>query len=611
MAAYVVIVLAVILMVLLILKRRKSKLTHIPGFSSEDSKGNIRSVNFYGRQASAVYGNVYLMWSEKEPIVIIADKEIARKYYKDHLNHPRDEDFSLGPTMKCLLGNAIGTKYGKKWSEHKTALKFMLTISFINYWESNISILCKKYVDDMLKDNEINIVNSIKKFTLKVLSKVMYGYLTTEEEEELIKLSDQHDKLLTTLFFTEAKTCAEFEESWKQFNKSFIENPQPETGIWHMTKSKLTEKEILGNMNEILLFNIDVMYSALGALLINLSRHPEYQKLELIDQVILESSRISPSLHLSFPERTAVNGQIGQYYVPSETLVLIDIDTINHCDSSFHNPDEFVLGRNLTSNNYHRFGLGSRKCLGHKFAQIILQKCAYNFINRCVLLPTNKEIGIKKEGIIFFTPYFEFPTISITYHSTVLCGISLGNSYYTKININKIFSYWNTNTPHLVTFIPDLPSYHTVKAKNMSKHDDEILKKCSRDSKVLHTRAKEAAKNKKFKFEGVTWECLIKKHSILYEESLNLVIKEYCKDGVLAHEVNDVTSKVVGVDGNVQEGAKFLLKELAMIRIAPELLSVESVIYSYHLDFPIIEKMIYGELGDLPAVHNVYVKTVG
>src|SRR5437868_7066501 len=209
----------------------------------------------------------------------------------------------------------------------------------------------------------------------------------------------------------------------------------------------------------------------------------------------------------------------------------------------------------------------------------------------------------------FFTPYLEFPTISVTYRSTVLCGISLGNSFYNAVNIGRIFSYWDERTHHLVTFIPDGPSFHTYKAKNKTSLDIHIIKKCKRDSTVLHRIARDQAVNKKFQFENAMWEDLINKNPELYAGSLELIVNEYNKGGVLTEEVNNVTIKVVK-DGDVHEGAKFLLKELAMIRIAPELLQVESVIYSYHLDFPIVEKMLLGQL-EIPPIYNVFVQTVG
>jgi tRNA-dependent cyclodipeptide synthase len=73
--------------------------------------------------------------------------------------------------------------------------------------------------------------------------------------------------------------------------------------------------------------------------------------------------------------------------------------------------------------------------------------------------------------------------------------------------------------------------------------------------------------------------------------------------------IDELTLGVIGMTGDLAEGVKFILKELAFIVVAPEILGEESVIYSYHRDFPIVADLVEGRLG-YPRVWNVYSQIV-
>ncbi len=342
----------------------------------------------------------------------------------------------------------------------------------------------------------------------------------------------------------------------------------------------------------------------------------DLSKCDAVTFLIQESARSHPSLHLTFPEKTPQDSYIGSYLIPSGTIVLIDADTINNRfdNADYLSPERF---NSITKKMIHRFGLGQRACLGQKFADLILQQCLFNIVRRVILVNPHEMIGMKTSGSCFFTPYLKFPTVSVTYRSVVLCGLSLGNSYYNEKNINNIFTKWSGNTPKLVTFIPDDPSFHTYMAKlgnNLSETErsskaNNINKKCRNDSAVLMKRAEGCSKGKDFKFINARWNDIVNMNKVIYDASLTDILSLYKTSSKFKQAVGDVTLEVISISGNLSEGVMFLLKELAFIVKAPEILDCHSVIYSYHKSFSVVDNVLSGEL-DYPRVNNVFTRTV-
>ncbi len=232
---------------------------------------------------------MYKIWNWLTPVIVISDYDIAKEFYKNHLKHTRDSDFSLGPIVKAMLGNAIGTKYGTEWTHHRRCLKFMLMPKFIEHWKPIISIMCADYVNDILDSGNIDISKTMSRFTVNIISRIMYGKLNVKQSKKLMQISDLHEELMSLInstpfhaYIPSSTTLLinKFKYKWKKFNiKIAGQATDPNTGMFYMRESGLNQKEMLDNLDEIILFNIDVMYSSLGALIVNLARYPEYQKI--------------------------------------------------------------------------------------------------------------------------------------------------------------------------------------------------------------------------------------------------------------------------------------------------------------------------------------------
>ena len=110
----------------------------------------MQSHVFFGHERSK-NGDVYLVWDWGKPVLIIANEQIAQQFYKDQASHKRTQSFSfLGNVCTELLGNAIGTAYGKDWNRHRKAFKHdFIRQQGVNQRFSMIHRECKKWVDSL------------------------------------------------------------------------------------------------------------------------------------------------------------------------------------------------------------------------------------------------------------------------------------------------------------------------------------------------------------------------------------------------------------------------------------------------------------------------------
>ena len=100
-----------------------------------------------------------------------------------------------------------------------------------------------------------------------------------------------------------------------------------------------------------------------------------------LEAVLKENLRIHPPVHNLFTRLSAKDTVLGDYVVPSDTLMSIAISSINRHPDSWYDPDEFIPERFLTKEkrkhklfSWMPFSVGPRRCIGDKFS-IMEQKC--------------------------------------------------------------------------------------------------------------------------------------------------------------------------------------------------------------------------------------------
>lgn len=188
----------------------------------------------------------------------------------------------------------------------------------------------------------------------------------------------------------------------------------------------------------------------------------------------------------------------------------------------------------------------------------------------------------------------------LKYNPTIIVGLSLGNPAFTLESIQKMFNTAYELTGSVTVMIPDEPSTHTYRAAGY-------------EGKKLERKVNRAIKQLKAKVTDdwtiETWQGGIAANEH-YKESLNEITELYEKNTDFRAAVREITQGVVEnklrfrgkdkyIENNsymeqaVNEGVKFLQKELGYIQATPKMHGPS--IYSYSNEWPILEKLISGE----------------
>lgn len=129
---------------------------------------------------------------------------------------------------------------------------------------------------------------------------------------------------------------------------------------------------------------------------------------------------ISGGKGFSLPEKTAIDKEIGGYYVPSGTSIVIDWKRLNTSpsvwgeDSEVFRPERFV-GLSPTSyrHAFLRFGFSHERCLGKNISEIILKTILIATLESYVLKPSKHSAVRKGRFTVIPDDEVEFAPITV------------------------------------------------------------------------------------------------------------------------------------------------------------------------------------------------------
>lgn len=195
-----------------------------------------------------------------------------------------------------------------------------------------------------------------------------------------------------------------------------------------------------------------------------------------------------------------------------------------------------------------------------------------------------------------------------------LVGISLGNSYFSERNIAAMFEALVAHTGLVHVFVTDAIAHHTFQALGLEEADAK--KKARLDGNNRRNRLERGLQAPIFSAGRASISQVDWNHEVLrnfaYAASYRSLKRLYMENSTFQHEIREVTRTVVlghlnrtggsaeNVEKQVSLGVHFLLKELAFIDAAPEILGLEKVVYVYHRCWPILEKLLNGEFDGRP-----------
>ncbi|XP_067909489.1 steroid 17-alpha-hydroxylase/17,20 lyase [Heterodontus francisci] len=169
-------------------------------------------------------------------------------------------------------------------------------------------------------------------------------------------------------------------------------------------EERLTDDHLLMTVADIFGAGVETTSVTLAWMIVYLLHHPEVQKkiqeeidsnigfkrtptmndrgnLHLLSATISEILRIQPVSPLLIPHVALADSSIGEYTIPKETRVIINLWAIHHDEKEWKDPDVFDPSRFLDEDGKHiytpsasflPFGAGVRACLGEVLAKMEL-----------------------------------------------------------------------------------------------------------------------------------------------------------------------------------------------------------------------------------------------
>ncbi|GIX82412.1 cytochrome P450 3A8, partial [Caerostris extrusa] len=183
----------------------------------------------------------------------------------------------------------------------------------------------------------------------------------------------------------------------------------------------MTDAEIVASAFTVLLAGYETTSTALAYTTYLLAKHQDVQdilvqeikdliergqkleystinKLPYLDQVLNESMRIYPPVHL-FTNRYAVEDvQYGDIHIPKGMLIQAPVHLMHHdpefwSEPEIFDPERFSSKPNADGVTYLPFGVGPRNCLGMRFAQLEAKLAIAHTINKFRI-----KLGGKQKG---------------------------------------------------------------------------------------------------------------------------------------------------------------------------------------------------------------------
>ncbi len=200
---------------------------------------------------------------------------------------------------------------------------------------------------------------------------------------------------------------------------------------------------------------------------------------------------------------------------------------------------------------------------------------------------------------------FEIGQRVLRTNGMVIVGLSIGNSYYNKKNIEALLGFLGQYASNIELFIPEGPAQHTYRA--LGYNEIEATRKCRLNANTIRNHYSEIlARSSDLENETneIDWECKVacdpeylkrlKEIELLYDLHLDFYrdVRQATSE-VLAHKRREAPIS----EDSIDIGVKFLLEELAFLLAAPKIFDSTNIAYVYHKDWGIFEKLIEGCYG--------------
>ena len=123
----------------------------------------------------------------------------------------------------------------------------------------------------------------------------------------------------------------------------------------------------------------------------------DMEKMPYTEAFLFEVLRHSCLVPFALPHSTIADAKLGDYLIPQDTFVMVNMYSISRDEKIWQQPEEFNPQRFLGSDGMHQpidrnspafflFGIGKRKCLGEKFSRREMFLFTTLLVQQCRLL---------------------------------------------------------------------------------------------------------------------------------------------------------------------------------------------------------------------------------
>ncbi|OAG08648.1 cytochrome P450 monooxygenase [Paraphaeosphaeria sporulosa] len=384
-------------------------------------------------------------------LCVVTKSEHVRAVFKDSDKHMKAVNNNSGHMLGELLGQCVGLISQNQWKRVRSIMDKPFHRSMATTYIPTIKTRTDSFFQELWNDRGLargllDPAEDLKLLPFLVVAEVIYGRLTPDVEAELRALAPQRESLMRTVikggltrFYwaqylpTQAnRDLAAFQKRWLAFNE--LAHSRAVEGKLNAPiidffaardAGKITTKELLHTLDEMLYANLDVTIGAVSWNVVFIAAYPGIQtrlrqevaeKRRKADEMgvefepylhdgstllaacVNESARLRPLAAFSVPQGIPTSRVIGGFKFPAGTNFVVDSYALNIRnpfwgeDRAKYIPDRF-LAQERTNARYHywRFGFGPRVCLGQFVADVLIRTMLLHLVDSYDLEMTKSE----------------------------------------------------------------------------------------------------------------------------------------------------------------------------------------------------------------------------
>jgi len=422
---------------------------NLPGPKPWPYVGNLLDVTKYGGLHKAFleyakrYGKIYKMYMGRDPIIAVADPEMAKEILVRNFDKFRNRpDFLAGnaPLNKGLFGARDGD-----WRRVRSILTPTFSASkvkeIVPIIEEAVDILVPKFENFAKEEKSVNVSKPFGQFALDVILSAGFGIkadIQTNPDPELVQKAATTYKVpfyifalsmlpfyrkIRKLFRFEpiqhvpyfakmAKDVLDLRRSGSSVRRDLVQLMLEAEEVTDNERKKLTDEEIIGQSIVFFVAGSESTGATLAFTAYYLAHHPEVQEkllreiddavrsrgdvstykfvqsLEYLDRIICEVLRLATVGYVILRDcmETCV---IKGVEFPAGSLVYIPSCAIHRDPDFWPEPDKFDPDRFLPEEvekrpafSYLPFSLGPKQCIGLRMAQLEVKTALVKILQR-------------------------------------------------------------------------------------------------------------------------------------------------------------------------------------------------------------------------------------